>query len=62
MKTIWARIGMALEVPDEEFEEIKNNMHRGFYDFNSESELGKRFIKDGYLDGDSYIPECCLEE
>lgn len=55
MKTIWARISMALEVTDEEYERFKDD--RFAYERNIPDELAERFLKEGELSGDSYIPE-----
>lgn len=54
MKKVWARIGMSVEVTDEEYKEIKKN-------FGCEDELSDEvvamFISRGKPDGDSYIPD-----
>lgn len=55
MKTIWARISMALEVTDKEYERFKDD--RFAYERNIPDELAERFLKEGELSGDSYIPE-----
>lgn len=60
MKTIWARIGMELEVTDEEYESIKAKADNDDYEFDEDDELAKRFVSDGKLSGESYIPDCCL--
>lgn len=55
-KTIWARISMSLEVSDEEYEKLKKDNNDDI-EFDSDSELAERFLKDGWLDGVSYIPD-----
>ena len=65
MKTIWARIGMSLEVTDEEYEYLKN--HPGecegdVSETDDDNNLFKRFVKDGYIDGDCYIPDEIWED
>lgn len=60
MKTIWARIGMELEVTDEEYEYIKAKADNDDYEFDEDDDLAKRFVSDGKLSGESYIPEGCL--
>lgn len=61
MKKIFARIGMSLEISDEEYAELikesGSNPNDGLNEFDINEEFAKRFIKDGVLDGDSYIPE-----
>ena len=58
MKRIWARIGMSLMVPDEEYEKLKKRTERnGDYEFDGSNKLAKRFVKDGKPDGECYIPE-----
>lgn len=72
MKKIWARIGISLEVTDEEYEGLKrqasdyipdggDELERTYHDLDLDAEMSKRFIKDGWQDGDSYIPECIFE-
>lgn len=60
MKTIWARIGMELEVSDEEYENIKAIADGDDYNFDGDDELAKRFVLNGKASGDSYIPDVCL--
>ena len=62
MKTIWARIGMELEVTDEEYEAIKAKADHDDYEMEEDDELTRRFVSDGKLSGESYIPDCCLWE
>lgn len=60
MKKLWARISIALTVSDEEYEQIKHRV----LDDGLESipdELAQRFIDDGELDEDSYIPDSTFE-
>lgn len=60
MKKLWARIGMELEVTDEEYERIKDKARNDDYDFDEGDDLAKRFISDGKLSGESYIPNDCF--
>lgn len=61
MKKIFARIGMTLEISDEEYAEILNeagvNPADGNYEFDISEEFAKRFVEGGIVDRDSYIPE-----
>lgn len=52
MKKVWARIGMTLELTEEEFNELQNE------EFGS-SELMQRLASEGriYPDGEAYTPE-----
>ena len=64
MKKIFARIGMELEVSDEEWELLleedggKKSGESNEFDINTD--FAKRFIEDGHLSDDSYIPEGCI--
>lgn len=65
-KLVWARIGMALEVSDEEFEQLKRES-TDWYDGKTHEYVltdawAERFVKDGTQDGDSFIPEEWIEE
>ena len=54
MKRLWARIGVAVDVTDEEYVKIKTLLQE-----NEEEaiELLKQlFTNNGYLNGDSYMP------
>ena len=66
MKKIFARIGMTLEVSDEEAAEILEeagvNPAGGNYEFDINKEFAKQFIENGVLSDDSYIPEDCIME
>ena len=65
MKTLWARISMELEVSDEEFEKLREQSRdeRGrFYDVELDTDLAQRFLNDGELSLDSYIPGDLFEE
>ncbi len=66
MKKIFARIGMILEVSDEEYKEILEeagvNPAGGNYEFDINEEFAAQFVKNGVLDKDSYIPEDTLLE
>lgn len=69
MKRIFARIGIELVVSDKEANQILKEAGSYFdgerisnneYEINKE--FAERFIKDGTLTDDSYIPEDCIEE
>lgn len=64
MKKIFARIGMVLEVSDEEYEQVLKeadvNPAGGNNEFDINKSFAARFVKDGVLDEDSYIPEDIL--
>ena len=68
MKRVFARIGMYLEITDEENAQLlkeagvnPNNGESNEFDINSD--FAKRFIKDGTLaENDSYIPFGCIPE
>ena len=62
MKKLWARIGMELVVTDEEYESIQEKAMGEDYCFDEDSELAKRFVSDGKLSGESYVPDDCLDE
>lgn len=69
MKRIFARIGIELVVSDKEANQIlkeAGSYFDGEHISNSEYEINKefaeRFIKNGTLTNDSYIPEDCIEE
>ena len=57
MKTLWARIGVSLEVTDAEYEALKSDK-----DVELNTEWAERFFNDGFLDGDGYIPSTVFEE
>ena len=61
---LWARIGMSLWVPEQEAKELAEaakNEYGGEDEVNIEgSRLAARFVLDGYIDGESYIPEGCI--
>lgn len=54
MKKLWARISIEMYVTDEEYEEVKEKVRK---DDRISDDLAKRFIKEGTLSEDSYIPE-----
>lgn len=64
MKKIFARIGMELEVSDEEWEQLLEEAggkeHGESNEFDINADFAKRFIKDGHLSDNSYIPEGCI--
>ena len=64
-KTIWARVGMIVEISDAEYEKLKreasdhneDNYNRGIFDdIDVPDWLKEKYQKDGVVDGDSYIP------
>ena len=61
MKTIWARVGMSVEVTDEQYEEVRKLAlnDKGFYEDLEDFPdwLDEKFEKEGKIDGDYYIPE-----
>lgn len=66
-KLIWARIGVSIPVTDDEFYKL---CERGLRDhgilnrdvnLSCDSKIEER-IEYGFIDGDSYIPGCCLEK
>ena len=54
-KKLWARIGMTLEVTEEEYESIRSKMESEKRDTLTSEEIA-RFLNDGRPDGESYIP------
>lgn len=62
-KTVWARVGFTIPVTDDELFELCMRSFSGPYVGDvilSEDELKERLAY-SFVDGDSYIPECCLE-
>ena len=55
MKRLWARIGMSVDVTDEEYDVIKTLMDSGLED-GAKTILAAMFHSRGYFDGDSYMP------
>ena len=69
MKKIFARIGIELVVSDEEAAELIKecgSYREGTSEVNNEFDINmkfaERFVKDGTLVDDSYIPEDCITE
>ena len=69
MKKIFARIGIELVVSDKEAKQILkeagsyfNGDHIANNELDIDKEFAERFIKDGTLTEDSYIPEDSIEE
>lgn len=65
MKTIWARVGMSLEVSDAEYNHLRELVMLeggGFDDLDIDDDFAHRFQKNGYVDGESYIPGCIFED
>ena len=69
MKKVFARISMELLISDEEAERLIKEC--GSYrkdtcyvnnEFDINKEFAARFVKDGTLADDSYIPEDCIME
>lgn len=59
---IFARISMSMEVSESEYKELEKRSENGTLDVDLSDELAEKFIKDGYLDGDSYIPASFFDE
>lgn len=67
MKTIWARVGMSVEVTDKQYEELRqlalNEEYDEEYEVYDDLELPDwllvKFEKKGKIDGDCYIPGDC---
>lgn len=60
MKSIWMRVGMSVEVTDEQYEKLKEEALNGsdrYDDLETPQWLIDRIEKYGEIDGDSYIPE-----
>ena len=55
MKRLWARIGMSVDVTDDEYYVIKTLMDGGLED-EVRKILMPLFLNRGYFDGDSYMP------
>lgn len=55
-KKIWARIGITLEVSDEQYWELRNRLDEKGHCQLSEKE-GKLWQSMGVVDGDCYIPD-----
>ena len=55
MKRLWARIGMSVDVTDDEYDEIKNLMEDGF-EYEAKEMVSELFRIRGYCNGDSYMP------
>ena len=64
MKRIWARVGMSLDISDEEYEELKKQRDESgdLTILECDSDLNLRFVKDGYPDGETYIPSVVFED
>ena len=69
MKKIFARIGIELVVSDKEAKQILKEAgsyfdgdHISNNELDIDKEFAERFIKDGTLTEDSYIPEDGIEE
>lgn len=54
MKTVFARISMELEITNAEYELFLKKANE--YEHGISDELAKRFLEDGKLSDDSYIP------
>lgn len=53
---IWARIGITLELPEDEYNNLLDRMKQdGDREDLTDDEIA-RFLKDGKADGESYIP------
>lgn len=61
MKTLWARIGVSLDVTDAEYEMLRS-VYKTDYDVELNTEWAERFFNDGFLDGDGYIPGTVFDD
>ena len=64
MKRIWARVGMSLDISDEQYEELKKSRDENgdLTILECDSDLNLRFVKDGWPDGETYIPSVVFDE
>ena len=69
MKKVFARIGMELLISDEEAEQLIKecgSYSQGTCEVNNEfdinKEFAKRFVENGTLTDENYIPEDCIME
>ena len=62
MKTLWARVGMSVDITEEEHTQIKQLIECG-RDDEAGKILTELFVNRGYFSGDSYMPgnycNCC---
>lgn len=60
MKRVFARIGMVLELSDDEHAKLLEECgidHNGCsFEYDINTAFAERFVKQGVVDGDSYIP------
>lgn len=64
MKTIWARVGMSLDISDAEYEILKQqrDQNGNVVILECDSDLNRRFVYLGWPDGETYIPSVVFEE
>ena len=73
MKRIWARVGITVEVTDEQYEELRQmalneslSQSHGYPVYDDLDEfpdwLSWKIAKEGIIDGDSYVPSDCWDE
>lgn len=64
MKTIWARVGMSLDISDAEYEILKQqrDQNGNVVIPECDSDLNRRFVYLGWPDGETYIPSAVFEE
>lgn len=55
MKRLWARIGMSVDITDDEYYVVKTLLDAGL-DKEARSILLDLFLDRGYFNGDSYMP------
>ena len=58
---LWARIGYSFEVDEEKYRELKKRKDR-FGDADLTDEEVEEIVKNGWLDGDSYIPDVVFDD
>ena len=65
-KTVWASVGISLELTDEEYTELLHRWHREFggldLELDGDDPLVKKFMERGYADGETCIPETILSD
>ena len=67
---LWARIGITVDVTEEQYQALlkkakytlNNDTVERIGDCNLTEKEAAFFIKNGYLDGESYIPETVLQD
>lgn len=55
MKTLWARVGMSIDITDAEHEKLIQLINNGDDDM-ARAIISKLFLNQGRINGDSYMP------